>query len=173
VPQVPPSFSAKKVDGVRSYRLARQGETPTLAPKMVSVEAMTLIDYDPPLIRWRCAVGEGTYVRALARDLGERLGTGAHLAELRRESIGRFSVESAVTPADVTPDDLIDPVALLADLSRQEVGPPDVAALRQGRRVGATVEGDGPVALVANGELVAVAERRDGQWQPVVVLPAE
>jgi tRNA pseudouridine55 synthase len=108
----------------------------------------------------------------MARDLGARLGVGAHLAELRRERIGPFAVTDAAPLTEITGrEPLIAPVDLLSGLRRVEVSPDEVARLRLGQRVG-TAEGTDPTALVAGAELIAVAEPRDGRWQPVVVMAA-
>ncbi|MET0555016.1 MAG: tRNA pseudouridine(55) synthase TruB [Vicinamibacteria bacterium] len=96
LPQVPPSFSAKKVDGRRSYELARAGLAVPREAVVVTVHAIDLVARagDALEIEVRCAAG--TYVRALARDLGAMLGTGAHLTELRRARSGGFGLEAAV-----------------------------------------------------------------------------
>ena len=94
--QRPPAFSAKSVDGVRSYARARRGEAVVLEPVPVVIERLALLTFEPPVVTFRATVGPGTYIRAIARDLGERLGTGAHLESLRREAVGRFEVSAAV-----------------------------------------------------------------------------
>ncbi len=97
IQQLPPSFSALKVGGRRAYALARSGEVPALAPRPVTIHSLeaTLATNDTISLDLTCS--SGTYVRSLARDLGEALGTGAHLSSLRRESAGPFSLASAVT----------------------------------------------------------------------------
>ena len=87
-PQRPPQFSAKRVGGERSYRKARRGEPVELADVSVTVHHLEMLAYRPPEFDFRVTVSAGTYVRAIARDLGERLGVGAHLTRLRREAIG-------------------------------------------------------------------------------------
>jgi tRNA pseudouridine55 synthase len=98
IEQLVPPFSAKKVDGVKFYELARRGEEVPAEPKEVTIYELTptseLVD---GVIRFRLGCSSGTYARALAHDLGQTLGLGAHLAELRRTRIGTFAVESAVT----------------------------------------------------------------------------
>jgi tRNA pseudouridine55 synthase len=95
--QRPPAFSAMKVDGRRAYDLARRGATVELEPRPVRVYGIELLDYAYPLLRLRIDCGRGTYVRSIARDLGEALGTGGYLTQLRRTRVGAFAVESAVT----------------------------------------------------------------------------
>lgn len=97
IQQRPPAFSAMKVNGRRAYDLARRGTPVILQPRTVHVHAIDLLDYDWPLLRLRIDCGRGTYIRSLARDLGEALGVGGHLTELRRTRIGDFTIASAVT----------------------------------------------------------------------------
>ncbi|MEZ4456551.1 MAG: tRNA pseudouridine(55) synthase TruB [Gemmatimonadales bacterium] len=168
--QQPPRFSAKKVGGTRSYAAARQGETLAVAPSEVTVDEAALVRYDAPAFEFRAVVGPGTYLRAMARDVGARLGTGGHLTALRREQVGRFRVADATPVADLTgAEPLVPPPELVAGLERVEATEAETEALRHGRRIG-TAAGSGLAAIVRGGALVAVAEPREGQWQPVVVL---
>jgi tRNA pseudouridine55 synthase len=98
--QRPPAYSAKLIGGVRSYRLARRGgggrgAAVEPAPVAVTVHRLVLVEYRPPLVTLRAEVSPGTYLRAVGRDLGEALGTGAHLTELRREQVGSWRVDEA------------------------------------------------------------------------------
>ncbi|MFL5449684.1 MAG: tRNA pseudouridine(55) synthase TruB, partial [Gemmatimonadales bacterium] len=108
-PQRPPAFSAKRVAGERSYRRARRGELMELAEVPVTVHDIELVEYRPPDLCFRAVVGPGTYVRALARDLGNQLGVGAHLTALRREAIGSLVVEDAVPLEQLGPAALLSP----------------------------------------------------------------
>ena len=96
IDQVPPIFSAVKVEGTRSYHLARQGEEVQLAPKRIQIREIELVGYDMPYLRLRISCGKGTYIRALARDIGRALDSGAHLTELRRTRVGEWRVEDAI-----------------------------------------------------------------------------
>ena len=96
--QRPPAFSALKVAGRRAYDLARGGGEVTLEPRRVRVYGIELLGYTWPLARLRVDCGRGTYVRAIARDLGEALGVGGHLTALRRTRVGPFDAAHAVTP---------------------------------------------------------------------------
>lgn len=96
--QRPPAYSALKVGGRRAYDLARKGHEVALQPRAVNVYAIELLDYAWPLLRLRIDCGRGTYIRAIARDLGETLDVGGHLAELRRTAIGQFKIQDAVRP---------------------------------------------------------------------------
>jgi tRNA pseudouridine55 synthase len=169
--QRPPTYSAKHVAGGRSYQLARRGEPVELAPVLIDVHALDVGEWSPPDLTLEATVGRGTYLRALARDLGEQLGIPAHCAELRRLAVGPFSVDDAVTPEQVDLDRLLSPAVLLPGLPVETL---DGAAVREigfGRRVAqqAVTEGQGAL-LASDGRLVAVAEGCNGWWQPVVVL---
>lgn len=110
--QVPPSVSAIKVDGERSHRLARRGLAKELPPRAVRVEALEVLAVEAPRIRLRVRVSKGYYVRALARDLGERLGLPAHLSALRRTASGSFELSDAV-PWPPTAEALLLPLSLV------------------------------------------------------------
>jgi len=115
-------------------------------------------------------VSAGTYVRALARDLGERLGVVAHLTALRREAIGPLRVEDAVPLERLSPAALRPHRAALGHLPALELDAPARAAVSHGRAVPAEVGATGDVALVHGGELVAVARADAGWLRPSVVL---
>lgn len=90
--QVPPVFSAVKTEGKRAYLLARKGVTPELKAKQLQIDELELLSFDLPVIRIRVVCSKGTYIRALARDIGEALGSGAHLTGLRRTRVGDFDL---------------------------------------------------------------------------------
>ncbi len=98
--QVPPVFSAVKIDGKRAYNLARKGKDVELKAKPLEIKEMELLRYDMPEIEVRIVCSKGTYIRALARDLGEALGSGAHLTALRRTRVGKVKVDSCLTVED-------------------------------------------------------------------------
>lgn len=168
--QVPPAYSAKKVAGERSYRKARRGESVALAPVEVTVQSMDLLDSTASLVTFRVVATAGTYVRALARDLGERLGTGAHLVALRREAIGELRVEDATRLEDIGPAAIRPLRSVLSHLPAVELESAERVAVSHGRSISARVPGSGTVLLVQGPDLVAVARIDDQQLQPVVVL---
>ncbi|HET8773415.1 MAG TPA: tRNA pseudouridine(55) synthase TruB [Thermoanaerobaculia bacterium] len=96
IEQMPPAFSAKKIDGVRAYELARKGEEVKLQPKRVTVYEFTIVEVDGSRARFRVRSSAGTYVRSLAHDLGQALGVPAHLSDLRRTAIGNFGIDDAI-----------------------------------------------------------------------------
>lgn len=97
IQQKPPAFSAIKVDGQRAYDLARAGETLDLAARPVDVYELDLIEFSDKTATFRCICGKGTYVRSLARDIAEKLGTKAYVSRLSRENVGPFSINDAIS----------------------------------------------------------------------------
>lgn len=168
--QRPPRYSAKRVGGERSYRLARRGIGAEPAETTVTVHELTLVRYVPPELVFRATVSAGTYVRALARDLGARLGVGAHLTALRREAIGPLRVDDAVPLEHVGPEALRPAREVLRHLRVLELDEPGTTAVRHGRAVAAPPDAAGDVALLYGGELVAVGRAENGRVQPAVVL---
>lgn len=96
IEQMPPQFSAKKVQGVRAYEMARKGEVAPLTPKRVTVYEFTILEVAGSTVRFRVRTSAGTYVRSLAHDLGVAAGVPAHLSALRRTTIGNFRVDAAI-----------------------------------------------------------------------------
>ena len=169
--QRPPAYSAKKVAGERSHRLAREGRAVALAPVPVEVLAAELVAWHAPELAFRVTVSPGTYVRALARDLGERLGCGAHLVALRRERIGALDVAEALPLDALVPGVPLRPLrAVLGHLPARELSAAEVAHVRHGRPIGAGAEPAGDVLLCAGGEVLAVGRREGGALRPRVVL---
>lgn len=186
--QRPPAFSAKKVDGRRAHRLARRGRAPELPEEEVRVERLELLAWEPPEARVRATVGTGTYVRALARDLGRELGCGAHLTALRRMEVGPFAARDAagseaVAAGRVPVTAWLPPARALAWLPSRLLDAEEARRVSHGSRVaagelrppaleGGPPPGSGlPVALVREDRLVAVAERLGDELQPRKVFP--
>ena len=94
--QQPPIFSAKKINGIPLYKLARKGQEPDVSPNFITIFQCDLLSFECPNLHIRVRCSKGTYVRSLAHDIGAKLGCGGHLAELRRTRSGNFSVEQAV-----------------------------------------------------------------------------
>ena len=174
--QVPPAFSAKKVEGERAYRAAREGRPVELRPARVVVHEWRLHGFDGQRLRASIRCGGGTYIRALARDLGRLTGSAAHLEALRRTGIGPFRVDDAVPLAEL-PDRaaaaLRPSLDGLPDLPRQVLDAVSRRRVVSGNAVPALSGGEGGGLVGEGGVLVALAERRGDLWQPrVVVLDA-
>lgn len=101
IKQVPPSYSACKVDGHRAYKMARKGKEVELKAKELVIDEIELLDYAMPRIVIRVVCSKGTYIRALARDIGQALGSGAHLTALRRTRVGGVRVDDCLQVPDM------------------------------------------------------------------------
>ena len=169
--QRPPAFSAKSVAGVRAYKAARRGRPMTLEPVGVRVYEWRVLGWNGPELEAEIRCSGGTYVRALARDLGEAAGSAAHLAGLRRLSSGRFSVEDAVRmdSLDARSFALLPVSAAVHQLPRQALDDLDARRVTHGQSVAANTAGDVAV-LCHQDDVVAVAVREGEQWRPKVVM---
>ena len=180
--QVPPMFSAVKKDGVPLHKLAREGVEVEREPKTIHVERFELCKYEPPRLEIEVACSGGTYVRVLAADLGEKLGCGAFLADLRRTRSGPFGLERASTPELLAEEAqageierrLISPLEALG-LPTLRLDPHEVSQVGQGLEIEAErplgSPGDRLLGHDEEGRAVAVLEVRPGRrLRPLRVL---
>ena len=172
IAQLPPAFSAKKVEGERAYAAAREGRAVELRPSRVVVHEWRIHELDDEHARVTVRCGGGTYIRALARDLGRLAGSAAHLEALRRTASGPFEVGGAL------------PLSRIADAAtylrpaqdgvphfvRRPLTEEERVLVTRGGSVAGGGEGDRAVLVDDGGRLVAVAERIGDRWQPRVVL---
>ncbi len=121
IEQVPPTYSAVKVDGKRLHREARKGNPVKAKPRTVTVHELTLTDYAWPEVKLHMRCGAGTYARAIARDLGEALGTGGYMSNLIRTRVGSLELDQATPPEDVTLEDVVGIESALKDFPRLNV----------------------------------------------------
>ncbi len=184
IQQTPPPVSAKKVDGVRAYKLARQKVEFALAPVAVHVYELTVLEVAGSCARVRAHCSGGTYLRSIAHDLGQAMGCGAHLDELRRTASGDFTIDQARTIPQLEQlaaegrlaDTLVPAAQLLPEFPAVFVDGALVSQIRQGRNFPVspfrTPSGSKYVkAVTREGELVAVGEARlPNLYHPVVVL---
>jgi tRNA pseudouridine55 synthase len=180
VEQRPPEYSALKVKGRRAYDMARAGEKVELAPRSVRIDKITLLDYGWPILSLAIDCGSGTYIRSIARDIGEALGCGGLVKVLKRTRIGPFTRDRAVSPSLLEAEGihrhLRPALEAVPDLPRLILATPQIAAVRQGRRLGPpdlviASPTAGEVALVdAQGALIALGELDEGWVQPRKVL---
>jgi tRNA pseudouridine55 synthase len=170
--QEPPAYSAKQVGGQRAYDAARSGTPMRLPPSRITVHSWEVKARTNETLDVVITCSGGTYVRALARDLGRHAGSAAHLATLRRTRSGPFQVREACG-LDALREGRCTPLAPLRALSSLAVENLDAAGAdraARGNPVDATVAGDRAALLGPNGELIAVAERSGSSWQPRTVL---
>ena len=157
--QRPPAFSAVKVGGRRAYEMARAGEAVETAARPVTVYSAELLWSEGDRAAFEISCSAGTYVRALIADLGD-----AYCDELERTAIGPFRLE------DADPDRIVPLAEALAFLPERVLDEGEAAAVRHGRRVALGSPHSGPVRLVHGAELLAIAEPRGDELQPVVVF---
>ncbi len=180
IEQVPSTVSAIKVQGRRAYDLARAGETVELKARRVTVSrfAVQASRRDAGTIALDVVVdcSSGTYIRALARDLGRSLGVGGHLTALRRTRIGSFEVASAASVDDIADAALVDPATAAAVVvGALAVSADDARDLRHGKRIdgGGRLTGERAAAIDPDGRLVGIVERRGTQLKSVMNMPGE
>ncbi len=179
IEQVPPTFSAVKVDGRRAYALARKGVPLDLQPREVEMHRLELTGCRDDRVMVEVECSSGTYIRSLARDVGEALGTGGVLSRLRRTRIGPFDVSESLTFDDLSPatirDRLLPPSLAVAMLPSRRVNHEEAEALRNGRRIalaGTSISSNEIAVYDASGRLIAVAEEQPGGWlAPRLVFP--
>jgi tRNA pseudouridine55 synthase len=184
IEQVPPKFSALKIAGERAYDLARDGEEVNLAARPVEIHDLALVATpDPDHAELRAECGKGTYVRAIARDLGRKLGCLGHVSALRRLSVGGFGPETMILLEDLEAlcdraaagegnlaDALLPVETALDDIPALAVGPAEAERLKRGQS--ALVRGRdapihrGPVYVTASGRLIALADMDGGELFP-------
>jgi len=181
IQQMPPPFSAKKIKGVPAYKLARRKQEVELKPVEIEVKEFELLGLFGDSVHFRCRVSSGTYVRSLAHELGQKLGCGAHLADLRRTASAEFNIEDAHTLDQLEgaaaegriPEMLVHPRRILPAMPAVTAGDEAVGKIRHGRTVNLPEMSRAPLVKVFAGqtELVCIAQRVAGTlFQPKVVL---
>lgn len=186
IEQTPPQYSAVKVGGRKAYEIARKGETVDLEPRIIQVHHLEVLEWAPPEVVVDVHCSSGTYVRSLANDLGETLGTGAYLVGLRRTKSGRFTLREAVPLRKLQEafqagnwyEYLIPAAEALGDWPAVELNPDEVEEVRHGHRIKAdagTELGTKVRGVSTQGELVALLESMAGEdgspeWQPKKVF---
>jgi len=180
IDQVPPAYSAKKVAGERMYDVARRGGEVDLPPVRVTIHSLRVVSIDLPDVVFQVECGSGTYIRAIARDVGRTLSVGGHLRELRRTRIGAHDVARAV-PVDQLGDEalvasaLIAPADAVSHLASGRVDERGVTDLGFGRAVAVDteiVDGQTVAVLGPDGALLAIGEAAGGRVRPRKVFAA-
>ena len=179
--QVPPPFSAKKIQGVPAYKLARKKKAVKIEPVEVEVKEFVVSGLNGEWAEFRCRVSSGTYVRSLAHEMGQKLGIGAHLASLRRTMVGEFAIEQSHTLEEIAEaaergrlEDLcVHPRRVLPAIPAVNATEEDVAKIRHGRSVNLPEMSRSKWVKVFAGqsELICLASRVAGTlFHPKVVL---
>lgn len=199
IEQLPPQFSAVKLKGEKAYEIARRGGAAELAPRRVNIKDIVVVGWEPPVVSLLVRCSKGTYIRSLARDLGEKLGVGGHLGALVRLASGPFTCDDSVGVEDLRMaaefgylERLIwPPDVAVAHLPAIIVSPEHARDMRRGSRwpmpsarpspmeraaePGPRPPGPGPEGRLVRvysdgGEFLGLAEPRDGAWQPRLVV---
>ena len=171
--QIPPAYSAKQQGGQRAYVAARKGAPLDLAPVTVTVHEWRIDAWDGETLSAQVTCSGGTYVRALARDLGRAAGSAAHLKALRRRQSGPFSVDHAVTLVglEMGVEEHVRPaLECLEGLSVESLDSAAIERVKRGQAVGASAPGERAALVDHERRLVAVAVRQGTEWQPRVVM---
>lgn len=174
IDQMPPRISAIKVSGQRAYALARAGQVPKLNPRKVRIDSITVVTFDSPDLTVEITCGGGTYVRSIARDLGELLGVGGHLLSLVRLAVGNYRLEDAVTMPALEaaamdgrlPTYLLPPASAVKDWPSVTLDTLGEWRLRTGQTVPATSDDERVAAYDGNGTLVALLQRDGNHFRP-------
>jgi tRNA pseudouridine55 synthase len=170
--QVPSAVSAIKVDGVRAYKRVRDGEAVHLAPRKVTIASFDLVERRGVDLEVSVTCSTGTYIRALARDLGDALAVGAHLTALRRTRVGGFGIGQARTLEQLEKDLSLIPLAeaVAKAFPKVDVSEGEAERIAHGQRLVLELPA-GPTGVFApDGSVVALVEDRDGVAQPICVF---
>jgi tRNA pseudouridine55 synthase len=173
IEQVPTAVSAIKVDGKRAYQRVRDGEQVELAARRVTVHELTVHAVRGAEVDLTVRCSSGTYIRAIARDAGERLGVGGHLSALRRTAVGPFDLAAARTLDELTEDFALTPIAAAARSAfpAYELDEQQATDVRYGRALDTTLPTTGPVAVFApDGEFLALYEQVGERARAVAVF---
>lgn len=173
IEQVPTAVSAIKVDGKRAYARVREGEQVELKARPVTIHELVVHEVDLPSVRISVRCSSGTYIRAIARDLGAALGVGGHLTQLRRTAVGPFDLSTARTLEELADDFAILPIADAARATFPSVDLDEEQAqhVRYGRALDLTLPGEGEHALFdPDGEFLALYAPSGKRAKPVAVF---
>jgi tRNA pseudouridine55 synthase len=171
ITQIPPQYSALKVDGQRAYALARAGETVTLAARHLIIHSLTLTAVTPDSASFSTRVSKGTYIRSLARDIADALGTVGHVTLLRRTLSGPFTLDRAISldklgelvQGHALEQALLPLMAGLDDIPALSITPDEAAALQQGRRLLGHPASNGTHLAALGSVPVALVEAHQGE----------
>ena len=178
IDQIPPMYSAIKVDGKKLYELARKGQSIERRARTVTIHDIKLLGWKLPQAELEVVCGAGAYIRSLAHDLGEALGVGAYLSRLTRIASGAFELADSISLDDLLRCDewtrcLISPYCALADYPRKSLNAHEISRLRNGQFIPRCDETDAPQVFGFDTDcrLVAILQPRGEMWKPHKVFP--
>lgn len=180
IQQIPPAYSAIKVDGQRAYKLARDGETVELKPRSVEIQSLKVVSHDvlAQSTSFHVECGKGTYVRSLGRDIALKLGTWAHITVLRRTRVGPFGLDRAISLEKLeqlghsapAAEYVLPVVTALDDILALAITEAEASDIRFGRNILSSKAKQGTLVLMAGDMPVAIAEAEDGVIHPLRVF---
>lgn len=179
IEQIPPAYSAVKIQGQKLYEIARAGKSAAAKPRRVTVYDIKFVRYEYPELELEITCGSGTYIRAIARDLGKNLGIGGYAKELRRTQIGAFSAENSVPLDKLTKENIAEhilpPETLVTHLPRIELQADQIKDFKQGKAIAMTRYEHSPtrpLAVFSADQLIGIGTVTDNHLQPDKVLIA-
>jgi tRNA pseudouridine55 synthase len=175
IEQIPPAFSAAKIGGQRAYDLARKGGDVDLQPRRVTVYGIDVLSYSWPSLELEVRCSKGTYIRSIARDLGQRLGCGALVSVLRRVAVGPFTPDQAISldASIATICERLRPMAeAVSELPRVIIDEDDAKRLCHGQSIAGGNASGTAAAFLTTGDLIAIAECSNGRINPTKVIPS-
>jgi len=171
--QLPPQFSALRVDGRRAYDLARAGKEAALSPRPIQIYETAVVEYEYPALRLHVQCGSGTYIRSLGRDIGKALGCGAVMSALRRTRIGNFDLERSITSDELQSQDAIrenlQPPLTGVDLTQRKLSPDQERDIVFGRPIKVDASDEEFVAITSDDKFMAVLKREKESWYKAIV----
>lgn len=175
--QTPPMYSAIKVEGERAYALARAGETVELKPRNVCIDTLTVNSYHADNTSFICHCSKGTYIRSLARDMGDKLGCYGYISVLRRLAVGKFTENDAISLDNLeklvhkdAPIKVLPVESALDDIPALEIEPDQAARLKRGQNVPVKLVSEESVLARCDGLPIALCSVSQGQMKPVRVF---
>jgi tRNA pseudouridine55 synthase len=178
--QLPPIYSAIKIKGQPMYKLAREGKEVERKPRPVTIYTLDMLDWTPPFLQLHVVCSTGTYIRSLAHDIGEALGCGGHITELRRTAIGSFQIDDAVSLDTLMSENwepfCLPPDRAVTNLPRLDASEAETKALLLGQQISiSSAQPQGMLARAYNakGEFFGILLREDDAWRPKKMFPPE
>lgn len=180
IEQIPPIYSALKVNGQPMYKLARAGKDVERKPRPVTIYELALLNWAPPNLQLRVVCSTGTYIRSLAHDIGEMLSCGGHITVLRRTAVGEFTLSDAVTLDTLASDDwksfCLPSDEAVTNLLRVDASEAETAALLMGQQIPcSTVQSADALARVYDnqGQFFGILQYENNAWRPKKMFPPE
>ena len=161
--QIPPKYSAIKIQGRKLYDYARKGEEIDIQPRKVTIHFLEILEFEYPILQIKLKVSKGTYIRSIARDLGHKLGVGAHLTKLVRTGQGDFSLVNATTFENLNEQKILDLDKVFSKTSCIEISSSQLKDLEQGRRPPLTNSNKGLVILKHANKIAGLARIDNGE----------